>query len=47
MRAMAPSRFPALTKNPNATYVLTDGVLDHHYNLEVDWSRHLPPKPLA
>ena len=45
---MAPSRFPALTKNPKVTYVLlTDGILDHHYNLKVDWSRHLPPKPLA
>ena len=42
-RAAVPSRFPALAKNPDATYVLlTDGVPDDHYNPDFDWSRHLP-----
>ena len=42
-RAAPPSRFPALAKNPDATYVLlTDGVPDDHYNPDFDWSRHLP-----
>ena len=44
----APSRFPALAKNLDATYVLlTDDIADDHYNPDFYWSRHLPTKPPA
>ena len=44
----APSRFPALEKNLDATYVLlTDDIADDHYNPDFYWSCHLPTKPPA
>ena len=42
-RFTQPSRFPALAKNPDETYVLClDGIQSSHYNPSLEWNRYLP-----